>query len=50
MAKPFLNQMGKHWRIGVILILIAFAILFLMGYHLGPDKTMQPPLGTDQQQ
>ncbi|MDP6115223.1 MAG: hypothetical protein QGG53_25450 [Planctomycetota bacterium] len=47
MAKPFLNRLGEHWRIGVILILIVFVILFFLGYYLDDTKTWRLPRGED---
>jgi hypothetical protein len=43
MAKSFLSKIRKHRFKLLIAAVIAFILLVILGYALGPDKTWKPP-------
>ncbi len=48
MATTLLKAMRKHRRAILIVAILAFILLVILGFTLGPDKTWQPP-GADRQ-
>ncbi len=44
MAKSFLGKIRKYKFIILIAIIIAFILLVILGFALGPDKTWGPPV------
>ena len=44
MAKSFLGKMRKYKYIILIASIIAFILLVILGFTLGPDKTWGPPV------
>ena len=43
MAKLFFYKVKEHAWIIVVALIIAFVLLVILGYALGPDKTFRPP-------
>ena len=43
MAKSFLSKVRKHRFKILIAVVIAFILLVILGYALGPDKTWKSP-------
>ncbi len=50
MATTLLKAMRKHRRAILIVAVLAFILLVILGFALGPDKTWQPPGGERQTQ
>jgi len=48
MAKTLLKAMRKHRRVILIIAILAFILLVILGFAMGPDKTWRPS-GTDGQ-
>ncbi len=48
MAKTLLTTMRKHRRVILVIAILAFILLVILGFTMGPDKTWQPS-GTDGQ-
>ena len=43
MAKSFLSKIRKHRTKILIAAIVAFILLVILGFALGPDKTWRPP-------
>jgi len=48
MARTLLKAMRKHRRAILIVAILAFILLVILGFAMGPDKTWQPA-GADRQ-
>ena len=44
MAKSFLSKMRKYKYVILIASIIAFILLVILGFALGPDKTWEIPV------
>jgi ABC-type proline/glycine betaine transport system permease subunit len=42
MAKLFFHKIQEHAWIVIVAIIIAFLLLVILGYRLGPDRTWKP--------
>jgi hypothetical protein len=43
MAKSFLGKIRKYKYLILIASIVAFILLVILGFALGPDKTWEPP-------